>query len=772
MNTVDKEGGDAAAAHAGTPWLNPRRARFWLIAAVLLYALVGYLAVPPLAKHFVIGYIQDDLGRSARIADINFDPFKLDLDVKGFELDDTDAVRLAGFDRLQVDFKLASLWRRAWTFGQIRLTRPYLFFENTADGQSRLDRLLADAGGGKSAPAKSSAPLPAFAIAGLSINHGEVDFVDRGITPAAKASVRELEVELDRIDSRNGTLIPLSASGNLARGGRIEVRGKLGLLPAVTFQGKAHTHEVPLSVGQAYAQQAARVLIDGGIIDSNIEIDMPAGKPAELSGQLSVSGLDVKNTMKQEPLLGWDKLDIEQFDLDAGGLKISRLDFTGLSARVIVFADHSSNLSALTVEKSTPESPGKQGGGAPAFAINIGGISIKDSALDYSDLSLPLPFAARVAKLKGTVSALTTGSTEPANVSLEGQVDEYGLARIDGALDLFDPARHMDIDMEFRNLLMSSLTPYSILFAGYKIDEGKLKTKLHYTIDAGQLQAQNSLVISDLKLGEKVEQPGAADLPLALAVALLKDSNGVIDIDVPVSGDVNDPQFDIGGVIRKALAGVITKVVGAPFRLLGRLIGMHSEDLGEFQFLAGRSDLTPPEMEKVSQLEKALAKRPQLVIEIAGVTAPAIDKPALQSARLSARLLKGIDDTEGRLDDTMLLNDKVLTAMESLFSERFPEQPLAALKAKHTAAPADNAGGKPKLDRLAYATDLRDRLRTTEPVSEQDLADLAKARAEAVQAAFAADQQVGKDRIRLTETRTVESKDGEWVKLKLEVGAK
>ncbi len=772
MNTVDNEVGDADAARAGTPWLNPRRGRFWLIAAVLLYALVGYLAVPVLIKHSVLGYIQDDLGRSARIADVNFDPFRLDLDVKGFELSDTDAVRLAAFDRLQVDFKLASLWRRAWTFGQIRLTRPYLFFENTADGQSRLERLLADAGGGKSAPAKSSAPPPAFAIAGLSINLGEVDFADRGITPAATAGVRELEVELDRIDSRNGTLIPLSASGNLARGGRIEVRGKLGLLPAVTFKGKAHTHEVPLSVGQAYAQQAARVQIDGGIIDSNIEIDVPAGKPAELSGQLSVSGLEVKDTMKQEPLLGWDKLDIEQFDLDAGGLEISRLDFTGLSARVIVFADHSSNLSALTVEKSTPEAPGEQAGGAAAFAVSIGGISIKDSALDYSDLSLPLPFAARVAKLKGTVSALTTGSTEPANVSLEGQVDEYGLARIDGALDLFDPARHMDIEMEFRNLLMSSLTPYSILFAGYKIDEGKLETKLHYTIDAGQLQAQNSLVISDLKLGEKVEQPGAADLPLALAVALLKDANGVIDIDVPVSGDVNDPQFDIGGVIRKALAGVITKVVGAPFRLLGRLIGMHSEDLGEFQFLAGRSDLTPPEMEKVSQLEKALAKRPQLVIEIAGVTAPAIDKPALQSARLSARLLKGIDDTEGRLDDTMLLNDKVLTAMESLFSERFPEQPLAALKKKHTAAPADNAGGKPKLDRLAYATDLRDRLRTTEPVSEQDLADLAKARAEAVQAAFQADQQVGKDRIRLTETHTVESQDGDWVKLELGVGAK
>lgn len=772
MNSVDEKAGSVQAARSGAPWLNPRRARFWLIAVILLYALAGYLAVPVIAKHAVLGYIRDDLGRGARIADVAFDPFKLDLDVKGFELDDTDAVRLAAFDRLQVDFKLSSLWQRAWTFGEIRLTRPYVFFEQPAAGESRLSRLSADASRQEGEQAQAGDPAAAFAVGKLLVDHGEVDLADQGTTPPARAGVRELHVELSGIDSRNGTLMPLNVTGNLAEGGRFEVQGKLGLFPAISFKGSAHTHEVPLSLAQPYAQRAARVLIDGGVIDSNIKIDLQAEKPVDLAGQVSVSGLDLKDAIEKAPLLGWDKLDVDQFDLDTDGLKISRLDITGLTARVIVLPDRSTNLSVLRVEDKGPPAPADAVASAPGLAVSIGGIRIEGGDLAFSDLSLPLPFATRISKLSGTVSALATGSTEPANVHLEGQVDEYGLARIDGALDLLDPMRHMDLALNFRNLLMSSLTPYSIQFAGYKIDEGRLETNLQYSIDAGQLQAQNSLVISDLKLGEKVEQPGAANLPLALAVALLKDANGVIDIDVPVSGDVNDPEFKVGGVIRKALAGVITKVVGAPFRLLGKLIGIQSEDFGEFQFLAGRSDLTPPEMEKVTQLEKALAKRPQLVIEIGGVSDPAVDKPALQAARLSARLLKGIENAEGRLDDTMLLNDQVLTAMESLFGERFPDQPLAALKEKHTVAPADNADGAAVLDRLAYATDLRERLRAAEPISEQDLADLAQARAEAVRAAFAANPEFDQGRIRLTEPGTVKSKDGDWVKLELGVGAK
>ena len=201
---------------------------------------------------------------------------------------------------------------------------------------------------------------------------------------------------------------------------------------------------------------------------------------------------------------------------------------------------------------------------------------------------------------------------------------------------MLDPIRHTDVTVEFRNLLMPKLSPYTVQFAGREIDQGKLDLGLVYAIDEGKLHGENDVVLSDLVLGEKVDHPDAASLPLGLAVSLLKDADGVIKIDLPVEGDINDPEFKIGGVVWQAITGLITKIVSAPFRFLGNLIGVDSEDFGQFEFLAGRADLTPPELEKIVQMEKALQQRPELTIEISGVADRVIDVPALKLIRLRA----------------------------------------------------------------------------------------------------------------------------------------
>ena len=407
---------------------------------------------------------------------------------------------------------------------------------------------------------------------------------------------------------------------------------------------------------------------------------------------------------------------------------------------------------------------------APAWSAVIGGIVIEDGSMDFSDLSLPLPFATRVTSLDGTISTIDNESNEPANIRLEGQVDEYGLARIEGGMNLLDPVAHTDVTVEFRNLLMTSLSPYSAQFAGREIDEGKLNLDLEYRIDGGQLDGQNSVVLSDLVLGKEVESADAVSLPLGLAVALLKDSNGVIDIDLPVSGDINDPEFRIGGVIWKAFAGLITKVVAAPFKLLGGLIGIDSEDFGQFQFLAGRHDLTPPELEMVVQLKQALEKRPELRVEINGVFDPAIDTPALQYLQLreTAWQRLGRDPSE-ESNASEMLGEEIRKLLEVLYSERFPASPLDELKAMHSAAPADDPEGKPVLDELAYAGELRDRLVASEPVGPTELKGLANRRAQAIYDAFLAAGDLDPARIQLGEASVAESEDGEWVLMELGV---
>ena len=511
-------------------------------------------------------------------------------------------------------------------------------------------------------------------------------------------------------------------------------------------------------------------MIEDGVLDAEAEVGFSAATEVAASGSFAVAGLRVMDTVENEPLLGWGRLDVDRFELDGEkrSLKFSQATFDELYSRIEIEQDRSVNLSRI-LQQAASEQTGRESTTDP-WSFVVGAIAINEASMDFSDLSLPLQFATYITSMDGRISTIDNQSVEPANIRLEGQVDEYGLARIDGSIGVFDPIAYTDVMLEFRNLLMSSLSPYTIQFAGQEIDEGKLDLDLRYFIDKGQLRGQNAIVLSDLVLGDKVDHPDAASLPLGLAVALLKDSNGVIDIDLPVEGNVNDPEFRIGGVVWQAIAGLITKVVSAPFRLLGSLIGVESEDFGQFQFLAGRSDLTPPELEKIAQLQQALQQRPELSIEVSGAYAPGADRPRLQYFRLRDLALErlGKEPVEGE-SETEMLDAEVRAILEVMFRERFPESDPETLKATHTGPPADDPEGKPELDELAYAQDLWERLLASEEITTADLRTLADQRAEAIRSAFLASGEYDETRIALGEATETESEDDEWVIVELGV---
>jgi hypothetical protein len=624
----------------------------------------------------------------------------------------------------------------------------------------------------------------------FSLSGGRIDFSDRSIEPSAEIRLETLGLTLKNLSNEEGARMPVSATGSLAGGGAIGFDGELSVLPDLTVAGAATLDAIPLQLAEAYARQVVNLRIESGTLESAIDLELlPAGS-LEAAGRLAVDGLNVLDGRDDQPLVGWKRFETDRFELDsaAPSVKLSRLAFREPFGRLIVNEDRSTNLGGLAVDNAaqTDEVAGESDSlpdgesredrpdettGDARYSIVIGGVEVIDGALDFSDLSLPLPFATEIRKLGGTISTIATGSTEPANVKLEGRVDEYGLARISGGIQLLDPLRYTDITMEFRNLLMSSLSPYSIQFAGQKIDEGKLDLDLRYQIDNGQLLGQNDIVMSDLMLGEKVEHPDAADLPLGLAVALLKDANGVIDIDLPVEGDVNDPQFQIGGVIWQAFVGLVTKIVTAPFRLLGGLVGADADDIGQFQFLAGRSDLAPPEIESIGQLREALAERPELTVEVSGPYVVAVDTPALQYKRLRDEVFARIGEPAAADEDVSMLDEDLISTLEAIFTERFPAESLETVKAAHQTVAAGENRDKPEFDMLAYGAALRDRLLATEEIGQADLEQLADLRARAIQDAFLADGAFDSSRIRIVAPAETESEDGEWVMMELGLAA-
>jgi hypothetical protein len=663
-------------------------------------------------------------------------------------------------------------------FSSIRLSEPQFSTWLDASGQLSLLQLVsADPAPDNGAPEAAGSDSEDWRVGvdELAIENGRVSFSDRSIEPQALLAVRDLAVTLRQVSNEAGAQIPVSLAGSLESGGQFGFDGQISALPDVSASGTATASAIALTLAQPYAQQMVNILINEGTLDTAFELTLDPDGNITAGGELAVAGLRVDDTVEGKPLVGWNQLEIDRFEADTASSKLglSLVTFDQPFGRLVIREDLSTNLSGLMItaeDAATADQPVNDD--APPYAVVVGGIAVNDGSMDFSDLSLPLPFATYIRKLEGTISTVDTASSSPSNIRLEGQVDEYGLARIEGAMDLLDPVRSTDVTMEFRNLLMSNLSPYTVQFAGREIDEGKLNLDLGYRIENGQLQGQNAIVMSDLVLGDEVDSPDAVSLPLGLAVALLTDANGVIDIDLPVSGDINDPEFKIGGVIWKAFAGLITKIVAAPFRLLGSLIGIESEDLGQFQFLAGRADLTPPELEKVSQLQQALRQRPELTIEVSGPFDPAADVPALQFQKLKSIVLERLGVDYANPDEEFrMLNEEIRVVFETLFVERFQDTPLDVVKADHMAPPADNPEGKPVLDQTAYAADLRDRLLASETVGQQDLEALANMRAEAIRDAFLADGDFDAARIAIAAPSATESEDSEWVVMELGVVA-
>ncbi len=221
-------------------------------------------------------------------------------------------------------------------------------------------------------------------------------------------------------------------------------------------------------------------------------------------------------------------------------------------------------------------------------------VRLQNAKLDFADLSLRPQFAAKIYELNGVVTGLSTKRDARSQIELDGRIDEFGLARVRGQLNPFAPTDNTDLNVVFKNVDMVSASPYTMKFAGYKVAEGKISLDLQYKVRNRQLDGTNQIVLDKLTLGERIDSPDALKLPLELALAILKDSDGRIDLGLPVSGDMSDPQFSYGALIWKAVGNVLTKIVTAPFRALGNLLGISADKLEAIDFDAGSAVLLRP----------------------------------------------------------------------------------------------------------------------------------------------------------------------------------
>ncbi|MBN8760305.1 MAG: hypothetical protein BGO61_12025 [Thiobacillus sp. 65-69] len=535
---------------------------------------------------------------------------------------------------------------------------------------------------------------------GLKLARLAVDGVDVAVVDESPAKPMRLDVARGFVTLRDlsldlGKAVPVEAGFALKQGGSFNAQGSV--VPGKP-SGRLDLRLTGLSLKPfaPYVNQFARLDLQSGAAATHGKLVFgpgQAGTRVDYDGGFAVDDLAITEEDTGEAFLGWKKLSSDSLDLALAPdhLRMRELVAQHPFGKVIIFEDKSINLKRIL--RSTPETgpdtavaetaapkpaapkpvePKPAAAPAePAFPVAIERVRIVGANAEFADLSLTPQFGTRMHDLSGVITGLSTDARTTAQVELDGKVDDYGSARVRGSIQPFQATEFTDLTLAFRNLEMANLTPYSGKFAGRRIDSGRLSVDLEYKIKQRQLAGENKFIVNKLRLGERVESPDAMNLPLDLAIALLEDSNGIIDLDLPVSGNLDDPQFSYGKIVWKAIVNVLTKLVTAPFRALGSLLGVNSEKLEAIGFDPGSSALLPPEQEKLKTLSEALAKRPALTLTLVPGYDPEADRHALQveTMRREAAAVAGIKLAPGEAPGPVDVNNyRIQTWLEDRYA--------------------------------------------------------------------------------------------------------
>lgn len=555
----------------------------------------------------------------------------------------------------------------------------------------------------------------------------------------------------------------------------------------------SHSADSPSS-----AANRLQARIGEAVINLTVDTTLGGDKPmaATFDGSFTVADLDVIGADKK-PFFSWKTLSSEtvSFDLEARTLLIKDLILDGADGKLIIGPDGRINVASIGEapsdgEPSTPTEPvDGQISDTKPFVATIERLRIRESKLDFADLLLRPDFHTRIHGLGGWISGLTTAPERVANLKLDGRVDRTGSVKIDGSLAPFDPTKQTEVAFAFRNIEMSSLTPYAAKFAGYRIESGRLDLDVAYKIRDNKLDGQHNIVLDKLTLGEKVESPDAFDAPLELAVAIMKDSRGVIDLDLPVTGDLNDPQFSYGHLIRKAIGNLLVKIVTAPFQFLASIFGVSGgKTLDQIAFAPGSSAIEPKEQEKLDAITKMLLDRPQLALEIEGRTDEAFDTRALRERAVEAEMAKRLDlnlaegerpppidlaskDTRDELDTLFrdLAAGGERGVVQKLIGAIAPSEVVEKLESDAAAAATAQGLDKNAAKQLYYKM-LYDRTVEMMPLPDDALDQLAQARAAAIQAALT-NEGISPERVQLSGAAVAENATEDAVVSKMAVAA-
>ncbi|MBF6559616.1 MAG: DUF748 domain-containing protein [Candidatus Binataceae bacterium] len=643
-------------------------------------------------------------------------------------------------------------------------------------------RLAARTHGGIRAAAKPATPVvsptpPAggwqYKIAAVTLEKSAIAIEDHTVARPVKIGVAPLNIRLKDVTSDFAKPFSLELDGTADKTGTFAIDGTAAIEP-LKADLRVTTRRLDVAPATLYAQSNLNATITSAALTTKgaVALADPGGKlRVSYRGDATLTNVRVLDKLTSDLFLRWNALSVHRIDFRMGEgqprIHIGAIALDDFYTRLILNADGHLNVSDITSSaRQAPTSltrpgakplpapsapsapaPGPSEAGAPsaqtsatatpaaalppptphpiAADIAIGQIGLRGGHVNYTDNFIKPNYTADLTAIAGHVGEFGTRSTAPADVNLDGLINGNAPISIQGSINPLAPMAAVDIKAKATQIELTDLTAYSSKYTGYPITRGKLSVDVHYVLDHDLLTAQNHILLDQLTFGDKVETPGAMNLPLRLAVAILKDSKGQISLDLPVSGSLADPQFSLGGIIWHAMVSLLLKAVTSPFRLLAAALpggGNSGQDLSYVEFTPGFATLPPASRQKLDSVAAALKQRPSLKLSIAGVADPALDRPGLHDAKLydliKAAKIHDLGGAAAGIDpDTVSVG---------------PDDYAKYLKRVYKAAKFDKPLDVLGMNKSLPPDEMKKLLIKNMQVSDKDLATLADARAAAV----------------------------------------
>jgi hypothetical protein len=695
-------------------------------------------------------------------------------------------IELPRFEIAETSFDLAS---RAVRIGRIEIGEPVLRAALSASGLD-LAALLAPPPAQTEATAAADAPAAApdaaapaaagpawrVALAEFALVGGRIELADATPTTPVLHTIAPLAASLKDATLAPGFAGTLELSAGI-NGGTLTVGGPIALpaaAPGAADPALAATVAVKLqALGLApyspYLAAAGAMDLTRGTLEADGTLVLADGQVG-YSGFIGSSDLALRDRGLKQDFLRWKRLQLRGMDAKLPpspqplSLTLREVVIEQPYLRMIIGPDRLTNIDhilgtgrpptppddAAASEDAAPVAVAPEPKAGPLPKVRIASVRLVDGSANFADLSLQPSFATAIGELNGTIKGLSSAEKTRAEVTIDGRVDKYAPVTVRGAINPLAAKPTTDLTVKFKDIELTTFTPYSGKFMGMKIEQGRLSLDLRYKLVDRMLEGENKIVLDQFTLGDNVDSPDAMALPVRLAIALLKDSRGVIDLDLPVKGSLDDPQFSYGKIMWKAFVSLITKVVAAPFAALGSMFG-GGPDLEKVAFAPGSAFPEPAQQANLDTIAKGLAAKPELRLDVPGATDARLDGEVLARRKVLARVRP-----DGSAPDAGTLTPKELRALAALFEAKFPEvDPDSVL-------PPTPEGKKPETVQLG--AEQLNRLAAAEPADPAALAELARARGLAIKDYLVTRAALPAERIYLKDANAVAgAKDGQVI---------